>query len=485
MTTNNYSRAEKELEAVKLNNIRIKLNKGTNQKQCTNMTIYDIEDEILEEKFSTSNVYNKGSFEIIYLYLDKKYGLKKYCAEPPKNIPNCIKSLGREIINCVEDTLEDMCNYPNFRKSKRPLIPCFYAYFGLIRENYKIFYKNNSCIQFDENKKYNHSEIGKIFHTSGEAIRQNIERALFYIKLRFLNKFENYIYKINYILNNVQNYIILENPEDFKIYKMLLDELFEDYGDNISFDIDFSVGIITKNNVSLEDLMNDDTVPVDIRKKIEKLYNKNSIYINGTRLIDNRKELMKYCLKTYCTTPTKLENIKKRYKKMLIENNLGNRNDLIYDDRTLENALTRFDNVLLSLGKDYRYYEPQKMKEASQALNLCTYNNVIISANKIYKSNLDLMNKYDIRNCYELHNLLNKNINDNNITFKRMPTICFGNANRDSQVLELLKKMSPVSAKNLASAYEDKYGDALETVLSNYLNSVEQYKVGTDYVYHS
>ena len=125
------------------------------------------------------------------------------------------------------------------------------------------------------------------------------------------------------------------------------------------------------------------------------------------------------------------------------------------------------------------------MKEASQALNLCTYNNVIISANKIYKSNLDLMNKYDIRNCYELHNLLNKNINDNNITFKRMPTICFGNANRDSQVLELLKKMSPVSAKNLASAYEDKYGDALETVLSNYLNSVEQYKVGTDYVYHS
>ena len=57
---------------------------------------------------------------------------------------------------------------------------------------------------------------------------------------------------------------------------------------------------------------------------------------------------------------------------------------------------------------------------------------------------------YDVDNCYVLHNLLNKNIKNDNVIFKRMPTICFGNADRDYQVLELLKRLSPVKISAFA-----------------------------------
>lgn len=44
------------------------------------------------------------------------------------------------------------------------------------------------------------------------------------------------------------------------------------------------------------------------------------------------------------------------------------------------------------------------------------------------------------------------------ISFKRMPNIEFGKADRDKQVMDLLLEMAPVTNTDLADAYEKQFG---------------------------
>ena len=88
------------------------------------------------------------------------------------------------------------------------------------------------------------------------------------------------------------------------------------------------------------------------------------------------------------------------------------------------------------------------------------------------------MKVYDIRDEYELHNLLKKictNEDYPNITFKRMPNIEFGTANRDNQVLELLISLAPITNVDFASEYEKEYGVSANTVLANYMTNFDLY----------
>lgn len=455
---------------------------------------------ILEQ--TTTNFFandTANDFENLFLredlkqnFLNKDLGnvLNKSSIIGLSNIDYCL-----EINNCIENTFANLYEYSAFQDTKGKkvkYIPSFCAYYGLWQKNKEIYFrqhneafcKNNPNLQFEGNKIYNYREIGEIFGLKGESTRQKIERVLLYFSLRFLINFEEMIYKINYIIRHQQDYIIINNIENLSIYTKLFNDLFDIYEESIGFYIDLSTGLIIKNGISFEDIMNNETVPYNVRRKLEERFNKVSIYIDGKKLIDNKKELMKYYIKTYCAKPTKLKDIQKQYKQMLVKNNIKDRDDLFYDDRRLDNILAKSHDVLLSFGKEYRYYESAKIKELVKLLNLSIYNDIVISANKIYKDNLDLMEEYDIRNYYELHNLLNKTVNDNNITFKKMPTICFGEANRDTQVLELLKELSPINASNLAKAYEEKYGDAENTIIGSYFNSIAKYKVGNKYIYN-
>ena len=71
------------------------------------------------------------------------------------------------------------------------------------------------------------------------------------------------------------------------------------------------------------------------------------------------------------------------------------------------------------------------------------------------------MKKYDIRDQYELHNLLKKIIPEgsyHDIRFKRMPQIIFGKADRDADIFELMVENAPISAKDLEDLVRFEYG---------------------------
>jgi hypothetical protein len=116
--------------------------------------------------------------------------------------------------------------------------------------------------------------------------------------------------------------------------------------------------------------------------------------------------------------------------------------------------------------------------ELLEMLNLEQYQDIEFSTLKFFRLYPELMKVYDIRDEYELHNLLKKICafeDYPNITFKRMPNIEFGTANRDNQVLDLLISLAPITNIDFANEYEKEYGVSANTVLANYMTNFDLY----------
>ena len=141
-------------------------------------------------------------------------------------------------------------------------------------------------------------------------------------------------------------------------------------------------------------------------------------------------------------------------------------------------AFTVSNKLLWSMNHKMRFYNIDAIdKEAFlERLNLNQYNDVEISTKKIFDEKRELMEEYDIRNEYELHNLLKRIIEPSDcsgLQFCRMPILMFGAADRERQVYNLLAQLTPISKKDFAEAYSDLYGVSQTTFLANYFPLVK------------
>ena len=118
------------------------------------------------------------------------------------------------------------------------------------------------------------------------------------------------------------------------------------------------------------------------------------------------------------------------------------------------------------------------ISELLTTLNLHQYDCVEYSTLKFFRLYPELMLFYDIRDEYELHNLLKKVCLEEDyphVTFRRMPNIEFGQANRHEQVFHLLKILAPITKNDFSCEYENEYGVSSCTVLSNYMGDFNHY----------
>ena len=141
--------------------------------------------------------------------------------------------------------------------------------------------------------------------------------------------------------------------------------------------------------------------------------------------------------------------------------------------RGYENKIASSNLTLWKQGKKFRYYNIYfyDYTELLETLNLKQYMDIELSTLKFIKLYPDLMKNYDIRDEYELHNLLKKIFSDDihsSLEFGRMPNLQFGNVNRDNQVLSLLRVLAPISKMDFAKEYQEEYGSNVNTVLANF-----------------
>ncbi len=213
---------------------------------------------------------------------------------------------------------------------------------------------------------------------------------------------------------------------------------------------------------------------------LDKFLNNKVVFFEKNRIPANRFAIIKIFLKTYCRDTMEFAIFFDLYKKTMIENGFWDNKNLIFDENTLlRSMLPSRDDIIWTTGRKLRYFAPEQYENLFKQINLKQYKNKEISSKKIFSDYSDLMREYDVRNEYELHNLMKKMLNDNSVVFGRMPTLSFGNSNREQQVRKLLLELAPISPQDLADAYKEAYGVETNVFHANYAPCVlEFYKDG-------
>lgn len=229
----------------------------------------------------------------------------------------------------------------------------------------------------------------------------------------------------------------------------------------------------------LEEMLADTLIALEYRKKAERAIYKHYISVDGMRVKMTRSDLVKHFVKNYCKELTVYDVFFQKYHEWLEELGIGDNPTLLIESRTYENKLNQCNYVLWSQWGSFRYYNISEhdFEELLSTLNLEQYENTEFSTLKLFRDYPDLMQQYDVHDEYELHNLLKKiwGSENDNVKFKKMPTIEVGSAEPENQVMELLLQYAPVTVDELANHYEEEYGVKAMTVKGNLLRVLDHY----------
>lgn len=229
---------------------------------------------------------------------------------------------------------------------------------------------------------------------------------------------------------------------------------------------------------NLAELLTDETVSVEMRRQVERAVYKDYVTIDGVRVRKKRPELTERFIKQFCRDSVPYSEFIKAFNQWLMDLGISDDRLLLTDERAYENKLAASSNVLWSHGKTFRYYDipSRDYSEFLAELDLEQYMDTEISSLLLWRNHGELMREFDIRDEYELHNLLRKiDLGDLPVTFGKMPTIIIGDADRDEQVFDLLFEYAPIAIEDLAAKYEETYGVRAATAMANYFSHFDEY----------
>ena len=228
--------------------------------------------------------------------------------------------------------------------------------------------------------------------------------------------------------------------------------------------------------------LEDEQIPIRIRRQIDKYIHRNYILIDGEYIPDQRSAVEDLVLEKYCKDEVAVEDFFDLYTRFIAEHGLSIDKFGLggINEYTRYNRLSLSKKVLWKQNRRLRYYdiEDRDFTELIEAINLEQYDNVEISTKKLLLDFPDLMRNYDIRDEYELHNLLKKihaEQRDDTLVFGRMPTLKFGEFNRDKAVREVLFELAPVAQDEFAEILCERYGYGVDTIKANWLDCIDEY----------
>ena len=245
----------------------------------------------------------------------------------------------------------------------------------------------------------------------------------------------------------------------------------------------FEVSDIKNGQQDLLSALEDRSLDVGLRLKIKNYLNRNKIYLDGIWVEKKRAELEEYVVRTFCTTDVSFDAFIQIYNDFLVQEDVAYDEDLYYTQtvlRSRKNHLAEARFLLWKQNEMIRFYDidGQDFTELLDTLNLGAFENIELSTVKFMENYPEIMEKYDIRNQYELHNLLRKIVPEgsyHDFHCGRMPEIKFGTFDRSSALLDLLIDNAPISAVDFAELIHKEYGYDRTVILSTYLLPLSQY----------
>lgn len=232
-----------------------------------------------------------------------------------------------------------------------------------------------------------------------------------------------------------------------------------------------------------EALEDHENLDAGLRLKVQNFLNRNKLYIDDTWVEKNRGSLEDCFIRTRCREDVSFDEFYDKYNEFLNQEGIDYDEDLYYTEAVLntrKNRLSESKLLLWKLNGHFRFYDidDQDYTELLNELNLSAYENIEFSTEKLMREHSDIMRKYDIRDAYELHNLLRKTIPEGSfheLCFGRMPTIRFGEFDRKAAVYETIVENAPISSKDLANLLSEEYGYDPIVITANHLSPFGAY----------
>lgn len=317
-------------------------------------------------------------------------------------------------------------------------------------------------------------EVSREFNVTRERVRQIVSKQIKALKKKHICFSEDayaYLYE-NYIINRNDWNEILGLPEYIFNY----------------FQIIYKKGFNSSGYKTLLQAVDDTNVDIEIRRAIKEKDDENYIVVGNRRIPKERKYIEDYVISQYFRDEGSLETFYETYNRFLEANSVEDLNLYATNDvkRTRENRLADSRKLLWKQNRRLRYYDIDgtDFEELLGTLELEQYENIEISTLKFFRDYPELMKEYDIRDEYELHNLLKKICDPNDyheMVFGRMPGIVFGKFDRDEAVKEMMFNLAPISQDDLADAIYEKYGVKPLTVKANWLGCISVYYINGEY----
>lgn len=232
----------------------------------------------------------------------------------------------------------------------------------------------------------------------------------------------------------------------------------------------------------IEQAIDDVSLPADIRRSVLNWMQQDHIQVQGDFIRRQRAAIEDHILETYCRDEVTLDAFFAMYTDFLRQHALQGDDKLALNAsnlRTRENRLANAYNVLWKQNRRLRYYDiaSTDVSLLYSELNLVQYQNTALSTRLLMLQHADLMEVYDIRDEYELHNLIKKT--DANgmpgVDYGRMPMLQFGHFDRDAAVREILFMTAPISVEGLVALIAEEYGARENTIRANWFSGIDAY----------
>ncbi|MBD5584292.1 MAG: hypothetical protein HDQ88_04365 [Clostridia bacterium] len=212
----------------------------------------------------------------------------------------------------------------------------------------------------------------------------------------------------------------------------------------------------------IPECLSDDYVLDELKDKVRSCVSCSNVFLGGDYVRKTCLNIMRYVVDTRCKDPTTVEEFEQFYDEVLDELGMGNDECVKLSHKYCVVQLSRMDGVLNGFSGTFRAYDfkAYDWQAFRDDLDLAEFNDMEISTRLLFVNRADLMRRYDIRDEYELHNILRKVWMDGpvHVTFKKMPIMIVGNGDRERQVREILESYDYRSRRQYAELYFDKYG---------------------------
>ena len=223
---------------------------------------------------------------------------------------------------------------------------------------------------------------------------------------------------------------------------------------------------IKQGKTDLSNALDDSNINVGLKLKIKNYLNRNKLLLDGVWIEKKRNELENYVLRRFCRDSVSFNDFVGIYNSFLESEKVAFDKKVYYVDETIKTGKNRLADsrfVLWKQNEQIRYYDidARDYTELLSVLNLNGYENIELSTLKFMDDYPEIMEKYDIRDQYELHNLLRKIIPENSYhQFRcgRTPMITFGESDRSKAILELILNNAPITYETLLEMVRKEYG---------------------------